>query len=154
MGRISHRSPLFREKALICQDLAIVLNDSRLTYCAKFAVIDQAIWIWSEFDGKYEGCKLWSAKAMRGWKIDRPLIHEHPVPRKEIRARLFSLRKATAASVRRVLNNLCFGVVVTRKEDVALIKAGLNATMPADWDGKDVFARYKVVGIEVRRVAA
>ena len=153
VGRISRRSPLYRDKALICRDLAIVLSDKRLTYCAKLAVIDQAIWIWSEFDGKYEGCKHWSVKALRGWKIDRPLIHEHPVPRKEIRERLFKLQRPSASSVRNVLDPLCFGVVVTKKEDLALIKAGLNAKMPHDWDGKDVYARYKVVGIEVQKIA-
>lgn len=153
VGRISQRSPLYRDKELICRDLAIVLSDTRLTYCAKFAVIDQAIWIWSEFDGKYVGCKQWSVKALRGWKVDLPLIHEHPVPRKEIRERLFKLQSPTASSVRKVLDRLCFGVVVTKMEDVALIRAGLNAKMPEDWDGKDVYARYKVVGIEVQQVA-
>lgn len=154
MGRISQKSPLYRKKAVICQDMAIILSDPRLTYCAKFAVIDQAIWIWSEFDGKYKGCRLWSEKALRGWKYDRPLIHEHPVPRKDIRTRLFALRSPTKRSVRTVLNKFCIGVVITKKEDVALIKAGLNASMPADWDGKDIYARYKVVGIKVCKVAA
>lgn len=154
MGRISSKSPLFRDKDLICQDLAIILNDERLTYCAKFAVIDQAIWIWSEFEGKYQGCKLWSVRALRGLEVDSPLIHEHPVPRKEIRKRLFSLKSPSPQSVRKVMDQLCLGVVVTKSEDIALTKAGLNAKMPDTWDGKDVFARYKVVGIEVREIAA
>ena len=154
MARISKKSPLYREKFVICQDLAFVLNDSRLSYCAKVAVIDQAIWTWSEFEGKYEGCRLWSVKALRGLEVDLPLIHEHPVPRKEIRARLFSLEQATPESVQTILDALCFGVVVTKVEDVALIKAGLNAKMPDGWDGKDVYARYKVVDIEVELRAA
>jgi hypothetical protein len=40
-------------------------------------------------------------------------------------------------------------VLVTKDEDVRLVKAGLRAKMPDNWDKKDVFARYKVVGIIV-----
>ena len=149
MAKVSTRSPLFREKAQISEDVAYVLNDVKLHHCAKFAVVDQAIWIWSEFDGKYRGCKLWSKKAKSGDEKYGSLVHEHAVPRKEVRHRLFHLVKPTPASVAKILDIFGFGVVVTKLEDATLVKAGLSSKMPADWDGHDVFARYKAVGIEL-----
>jgi len=40
-------------------------------------------------------------------------------------------------------------MVVTCDEPALLNKFGLRSTMPRDWDGKDVFARYAAIGIEV-----
>ena len=154
MARISEKSPLYRPKTVICEDIAHVLNDRRLHHCAKFAVIDQAIWIWSEFDGKYKGCRLWSEEALLGDPRNGPLVHEHPVPRKEIRDRLFGLNPASPQSVRDVMEKYCLGVVITKREDLELVKAGLNSSMPKRWRGSDVFARYRKVGIRVRQVAA
>ena len=39
--------------------------------------------------------------------------------------------------------------LVTTEEHKRLSDAGLRSKMPKDWDGKDPFARYKIVGIEV-----
>ena len=40
-------------------------------------------------------------------------------------------------------------VHITKEEDKKLRKAGLVKTMPKDWDGIDVYARYKAVDIEI-----
>lgn len=42
-------------------------------------------------------------------------------------------------------------VIVTEEEDRRLREAKLTSCMPKDWDGVDIFARYKVVGIEISR---
>lgn len=61
---------------------------------------------------------------------------------------LLELSAPTEADVRGVLD-LCIGVVVTVEEDRALNAAGLRSRMPEGWDGRDVLARYRAVGIEV-----
>lgn len=150
MGRISDKSRLFREKEQICADIAHVLADRLLSLCAKFAVVDQAIWIWSEYDGKYEGCRWRSVKACNGDDgTNDPLIHEHPVPRKVIRDMLFELQAPTPQNVRAVMDKFCLGVVIRKSEDVALTRKGLRAAMPHNWDRKDPFARYREVGLEI-----
>ena len=40
-------------------------------------------------------------------------------------------------------------VLITQDEDEQLRKAGLVKSMPENWDGKDMFARYKQVGIQL-----
>jgi hypothetical protein len=77
------------------------------------------------------------------------LIHEHVVPRKIIREKLFALRKPSVTSVKRVLEKYCIGVVVTKEEDDRLRDLRLHASMPEDWDKKDVWARYKKADIRV-----
>jgi hypothetical protein len=44
---------------------------------------------------------------------------------------------------------LCVGIVVTVEEDRSLNAAGIRSRMPEGWDGGDVVARYRAVGIEV-----
>jgi len=39
--------------------------------------------------------------------------------------------------------------LVTLEEDARLRAAGLRSTMPDDWDGENVWARYEAVGIEL-----
>src|SRR5690606_35099406 len=54
-----------RTKERIAQDIAAVLNAPAdwLSPRAKNAVLKNAIWAWTQFDGKYKGCKTWSQAA-------------------------------------------------------------------------------------------
>lgn len=136
----------------MCGDIVEVLNSSTLSHGTKHSVIDNVIWVWSEFDGKYEGCKYWSIEAQSDSEEDKDLIHEHLVPRKIIREKIFSLKNPTKLDISHVLEKYCVGVVITKREDETLNFYKLRSTMPANWDGKDVWARYKVAGIEVVNV--
>jgi hypothetical protein len=142
MARISERNELYRTKAEIASDVAFALRTDALHLAAKRAIIDQAIWVWSEFDGKYDGCPYWSPDAIRAQKNGEQLIHEHPVPRKVIRTKLFALRKPSPDNVFRLLKKLCVGVVLSKKEDALLNKLGLRAAMPSGWNETDIWARY------------
>ena len=42
--------------------------------------------------------------------------------------------------------------LITKVEDERLRATKLQSKMPLDWDGKDMFARYKAVGIVVEPV--
>lgn len=124
----------------MCIDVAKVLA-SDLLYGTKQSVIDHVLWVWSEFDGKKKGCLYWSKNAKRA-KDGEPLIHEHVVPRKIIRDKLFSIKNPTKIKVRNILKTYCIGVVVTKTEDKKLTTEGLKSKMPEDWEGKDIWARY------------
>ncbi len=148
MPRISETNPRFRSKAQICADVATILETS-LHYGTKFAVLAEITWVWSEFDGKYSGCQYWSPAAWKLRNSGAKLVHEHLVPKSVIIDRLMSLKKPSRSSVKKILETLCIGVVVTTDEDRSLNALGLRSKMPDDWDGKNPRARYEMAGLEI-----
>lgn len=124
---------------------AIIAIGSSLTYGSKYALLDNVCWTLSELDGKYEGCRYWSTRAIAR-RTD--LRHEHSVPRRVLIGLLLAEPAPSDADVRRILD-LCVGAVVTVDEDLALNAVGLRAKMPSGWDGEDVFARYRAAGVEL-----
>ena len=154
MGRVSCKSPRYRTKERMVEDVVFVLNvpESTLSYGAKFAVLKNACWAWTEFDGKYEGCRYWSKKA-----ADDPTaqcIHEHAVPRSVVIEMLCALDDATSTKVREILERFLFGVVVTLGQDKQL-NSTYRSTMPPDFsnpghsDFHDPWLRYRKSNIEV-----
>lgn len=107
------------------------------------------MWVWSEFNGKHQGCKFWSEKALSSGLQNKHLIHEHLVPRKVLMNKLFSEVIPDKQNIFEFLDTYCVGVVVTKDEDNMLNKIGLRSEMPSDWDNKDPWARYKKVAIKV-----
>lgn len=83
---------------------------------------------------------------------ERPLaecVVEHVVPQMAIVNHLMDMEPLTEAAVISFLSK-CFTVLlVTREEHALLNGSGLRSTMPRDWDGSDMFARHRAVGIEV-----
>ena len=73
---------------------------------------------------------------------------EHVMPQMEIVNRLMDMRPLTEAGVIELLTNCLRVMVVTHDEHARLNASQLRSTMPPDWDGRDVFDRYKAVGIE------
>ena len=84
--------------------------------------------------------------------LNRPLkecVVEHVVPQMAIVNHLMDMPSLTEATVIEFLSR-CFSVMLVTHEEHTLVNAsGLRSTMPRDWDGSDVFARYTAVGIEV-----
>lgn len=148
MARISEKTPRFRTKTQICKDVAAVLRTS-LHYGTKFAVLAEVVWVWSEFDGKYDGCRYWSSAALQVRESNQKLIHEHVVPKSVIIKRLMNLSKPSSKNVNDVLQHFCIGVVVTAEEDQRLNRLGLRAKMPEGWNGKNPWARYAKAKIKV-----
>lgn len=146
MGRKQESNRRYRTKQELCSDVAFVLN-SNLHHGTKCVVLDNAMWVWSEFDGKYDGCKFWSAEAARLASEKR--IHDHAVPKKVLMDLLFRVNSPTAESVRCFFEAYCFGAVITKAEDEALNRLGLRSKMPTNWNGKDPWARYKAAGIAI-----
>jgi hypothetical protein len=145
MARIANKNRRFRTKSELCSDIAFVLN-SNLHYGTKYAVLSNAAWVWTEFEGKLDGCEHWSEAA---WNIrarlkerPNPLVHEHVVPKGIVIERLLNLPHKTADSVNELMVKYCKGAVITKDEDADLNRLGLRSKMPTGWDGKDVWARY------------
>jgi hypothetical protein len=133
-----------RNREQLIRDAVIAVH-SELSYGSKFALLDNVCWTLSELEGKYAGCRFWSRRAL-DQRTD--LRHEHSVPRRLLITMLLEMSAPTEAAVRCILD-LCVGVVVTVEEDRALNAVGMRSRMPEGWDGRDVFARYRAVGIEV-----
>jgi hypothetical protein len=149
MPRIANKNPRFRTKSELCSDIATVLNSS-LHYGTKHAVLSEAMWVWTEFEGKYDGCEHRSKAAWELRDQQKMLVHEHVVPKSIVIQRLLQLSNPTADSVNQLLASYCKGAVLTREEDACLNRPGLRSKMPIGWDEKDVWARYASAGIVLR----
>jgi hypothetical protein len=150
MGRVSEKNSCFRTKRQICEDITFVLN-APMSWGSQHAVIAQALWVWSEFDGKYHGCRYWSQSAWSNRQTIKGLRHDHAVPKKLLIGRMKELRTvATVELVQDVLERNCIGVVVTLDEDRLLSRSGLQASMPPNSDD-DPFSRYRAAGITIRQ---
>jgi len=151
MARISPSNARYRDKPTICRDVAVILR-ADLSYGTKYSVVSEVTWVWSEFNGKLEGCRYWSEAALAA--SGAPLIHEHVVPKSVIISRLFALSEPTPDAVKDVLEQLCIGVVVTKHENLPRNALGLRSVMPADWCGANPWARYEAAGITVVDLSA
>ena len=93
IAKISEKNKRFRTKDQMCKDLSTILNLD-LIYGTKFSVVNEVLWVWSEYDGKHKGCKFWSKEACNLWEKQKPsvksLIHEHLVPRNILIKLIFS----------------------------------------------------------------
>lgn len=157
-------SPIHRDKLTICEDLAIILGPgcAALSEGAKYAVIDQALALWSAYEGKHEGCRYWTKEAIfarrehlrydgSGLKIpsEHQLIHEHIVPRNIIRDVLLELQSPSALDVNELLEQYCVGAVITKLQDARLTEMGLRSSMPRGWRFGNIWARYIATGFEI-----
>lgn len=146
MPRIPEKNPRYRTKSQISADVARILK-SKLHHGTKFAVLAEVVWVWSEFEGKYQGCKYWSERALRVRNDSKILVHDHIVPKKIVYDMLFGLGAPSARAVRRILRRFCIGAIITREEDQRLNALGLRSRMPDGWDGRDPWARYRKAGV-------
>lgn len=128
----------FRTREQIAADVATILN-ADLTYGTKWSVIDNAMWSWTEFDGKFVGCQRWTQMAIlryvefggkRGWK--KHLRHEHVVPRSVVSQLVLALPEPTPTSVFELFSKLVVGCIVDCTEDAVLNK--YRSSMPAEFD--------------------
>ena len=80
------------------------------------------------------------------------LIAEHMVPVKVVVDKVLTLPidRITWAEIRDMVVKFSRMALITEKEDDSLTMAGLAACMPANWDGMDLYARYNIVGIELK----
>jgi hypothetical protein len=80
---------------------------------------------------------------------DRQLVFDHAIPFKYMQAELLGLKDVTPSAVRTILLKYEVCALITRIEHEQLSVNGLQAAMPATWDGVDPLARYLAAGIEL-----
>jgi hypothetical protein len=149
-----------RTKGDIVRDITHVLNSTSLHRGTKMAVLNDACWRWTTICGKYDGCRLWSRKAIDARKRDPrvKLIHEHAVPKKIVIEMLLGLESPEENQVRRICEGLLHGVVITREED-RLLSVKYKTKMPVQFHEsgsagfREPMLRYAECGIEVVQCA-
>lgn len=102
------------------------------------------------YDNKL-GAKLISKKAYKQISQgDRTnLIGEHIVPISIILIELNNLKIINFESITKTIKKYSTKAVITKSEDCKLRSDGLQKSMPENWCGNDIMARYKRAGIEV-----
>ena len=109
------------------------------------------IWEVSEIK-KYDASRLRSEK---GSLDDRKnLAYDHPIPMRVIISKLKSTYPATPNRTEAILQKYLKygGVLITKSEHDRLRDIGLASKMPTDWDGEDIFARYKKAEIMIKDI--
>jgi hypothetical protein len=149
MARIGIKNPRFRTKDEIARDIAFVLT-AHLHPGTVHAVLSEAMWVWSEFDGKH-GETLSRSLAASKCTDKRELCHEHIVPKRYIIRSLWELSKPTEKNVKSILSTYCIGALVTREEDQKLSEKGYKSRMPDDWDLTEVWIRYRQARIRMKK---
>ena len=160
---------LRRTKKQIIGDMVKIINNDDLSYGTKYFCLHDAIWKWTEHEGKLEagprtertGCPYWSEGALSliEKRNKRPglgalLRHEHVVPRVMVVDKILGFPPAseswTEKKLAALFKKFCVGVVVTTAEDVELSKS-FHKVMPTGWTWSkgSPWARYKANKLKV-----
>jgi hypothetical protein len=73
--------------------------------------------------------------------------YDHVIPMSIVADKLLT-GEISHGAIREILDKWVLACVITKDEDRHLDRLGLRQEMPRDWDGADLFARYKAAGIE------
>ena len=89
-----------RTKEELARDASFILR-APVHELTKYAVLNNVLWKWTEYAGKYKGCKFWTQAALEHYSIrkSKGLRHEHVVPRKYLINMLLILDCPTAEVV-------------------------------------------------------
>jgi len=149
MGRLSERNPCYRTRQQIADDIHFALH-SQISFGGRHSIYKKAFWVWSEFEGKHQGCIWWSQAAIDSWTTEKKLkllCHEHVVPMSALVHVLESLNDKSAKNIRNVLHKFCVGASILRTEH-AHLNTLFRSKMPPGWGDlplsqRDPFARYR-----------
>lgn len=106
--------------------------------------------LWERRAGSKTAAAQYRSRSAVGLSFgDGTLVYDHAVPFIYLQRRLLALETVDEPSIRALLQQLNLIALITKGEDKKLKSAGLNRSMPKDWDGKDPLARYREMGIEL-----
>ncbi len=97
--------------------------------------------------GQSQKKKIPRSKAAAGKELNECDV-EHVVPQMEIVNMLMDMNPLNKLEVEKLLKKYFRVLLVTKEEHRRLNASGLRSKMPDDWDRKDIWVRYKFVGIE------
>ena len=132
------------------------MPESPSTKFAIRTVLREAI---NKSNAKYKGndnrknCRYISTAAERQLSTDPAarLVADHAVPVALSLREFEGLETHSIDIVVALVAKYTIMVLITPEEDKQLRQAGLVKSMPADWNGEELLARYRAVGIEVKR---
>jgi len=144
-----------RTKNELAKDTAFVLG-APLHEKTKYAVLNNVMWKWTEYEGKYKGCRYWTQAAVEHFTLNRKkgLRHEHVVPRKYLITMFFQLENITPDIVYDMLNRFAIGAIVTKNEEQELNRH-FKVDMPDEFDDpcnkayRDPWLRFKHIDLKV-----
>lgn len=106
--------------------------------------------LWERRAGSKTAAAQYRSRSAVGLSFgDGKLVYDHAVPFIYLQRRLLALETVDEPSIRALLQQLNLIALITKDEDKILKSAGLNRSIPEDWDGKDPLARYQEMGIEL-----
>ena len=79
--------------------------------------------------------------------IKKEVTLDHAIPMKELIEKLLTTKDLTAEKVDGLLQQFCVVMVITKEEN-SLLDAKYKSSMPPNWNGVDIYARYTEVGIK------
>jgi hypothetical protein len=144
-----------RREDLIIKYIVSLINDAQqmagiIPYFFYYGIID---WSWplrfAKSNQEYKGFKYYSDNAYNAiCNGERQFTRDHYFPKKRLKTMLLNIESPDENSVREIMEKYGDVCVITRQEDAALRAAGLYNDMPPGWQiGDDIFARYRIVGI-------
>jgi hypothetical protein len=80
-------------------------------------------------------------------EIKKEVTLDHAIPMKVLIEKLLTTKDLTAEKVDGLLQQFCVVMVITKKEN-SLLDAKYKSSMPLNWNGVDIYARYTAVGIK------
>ncbi|TFJ91700.1 hypothetical protein [Lentibacillus salicampi] len=162
MGRISKNNRKYITKADMVESLSKTYQLyvlSELPLANIHILLDHYMWAWTEFDGKYKGCKWWSEKAYEQYTTRKEnktkgLIHDHVVPRDVIRNETFKIlgNNSDDKQLFDFLNKHLIGCVITKEEDNAINELGLKSVLGCNLAHHTTWNRYDTAKIARKKV--
>lgn len=139
----------YRTKEQMLQDALIILN-APISYGTKYVVLDNICWLWSENQGKYEGCMYWSQQALKDLEIVKKLkesnkkfnhgdffVHEHVVPRVLAIDMIINTENLNEITLKKLFDKYLLSAIITVKENKKLDSSGVKQQMPDEFYIKD-----------------
>jgi len=141
------RLTLIAESVLYCQRVQSMGMPSS---CYTKALREPVYFLWeARGNPKHKAAKFRSTAAAGLRFGKREMVYDHAVPFRYLQNDLLALDPVDPASLRQVLERFGVAALITTDEDSRLKALGFQHTMPQDWDGLDVLARYRAAGVEL-----
>jgi hypothetical protein len=97
--------------------------------------------------GQAHKSRIPRSRAATGLSLGECVV-EHAVPQMELVNRLMELEPLTEQSVAELLKQSFCVMLVTKEEHARLNASGFRYSMPPGWNQSDLYARYRMLGIE------
>ena len=145
---IDQRLDLILESVRYCQRVRAMGMPSA---CYSKALREPIFFLWELRDTKkkYNAATFRSVSSLGVDPRRGGLVYDHAIPFVYLQRELLALEAPTKESVSVILLRHGVACLITKDEDLLLSKNSLGRSMPSDWDGTDVLARYNSVGIKV-----